>query len=120
LRQTFVGSLRRSESRNALALRTSGRTVRWILHQYLNSRSYKIIMVQAFNDQDNENWKTLCENLSKIQVNDDINHILMTDEASFHLTSYVNSQNWWCWATENARDVCQEPLPSEKVLFGVV
>jgi hypothetical protein len=28
LRQTFVGSLRRSESRNALALRTSGRTVR--------------------------------------------------------------------------------------------
>ena len=44
----------------------------------------------------------------------------MRDEASFHLTSYVNSQNWWYWATENARDVRQETLHSEKILFGVV
>jgi len=40
----FVGSPRRSESRNALALRMSGRTVRWILHSDVNSHPYKMFI----------------------------------------------------------------------------
>jgi len=100
-RQIFVGSPRRSESRNALALRMSGRTVRWILHRDLNSHPYKMIIVQAFNYQDIENWRTLCQNLLKDQGNDDNNHIIMADEANFHLSSYVNSRNWCYWAIEN-------------------
>jgi len=69
LRQTFVGRLRRSESRSVLALRTSGHTVRWILHQDLKSRPYKLIMVQAFNVKTMKTEK-ICENLSKTQYND--------------------------------------------------
>jgi hypothetical protein len=82
---TFIGNPRQSERRNALTLKMSGRTVRWILHQDLNSCPYKMIMVQAINYQNNENWKTPCENLLKAQDNDDINHILMADEANFIL-----------------------------------
>jgi hypothetical protein len=55
LRQNFVRSPRQLESRNAIELRMSGRTVSWILHQDLNSCPYKIIMVQAFKYEDTGN-----------------------------------------------------------------
>jgi len=48
---------------------------------------------------------------------DDLNHILMTDEAKFHLCGTANSHNCRCWATENPRDIHQKPLHSAKVIF---
>jgi len=66
-------------------------------------------MFQAINDQDNDN----------------LNHILMTDEANFHLCG--SSQNCRYWATESPHDIHQKPLHSEKVIvwcgvasFGVI
>jgi len=59
--------------------------------------------------------------------NDDLNHVLMMDEASFHLCGNVNSQNCHYWATENPHDIHQKPLHSVKVIvwcgvasFGVI
>jgi len=59
--------------------------------------------------------------------NDDLNHVLMTDEANFHLRGNVNSQNCRYWATENPRDIHQKPVHSEKdnvwcgaASFGVI
>ena len=59
--------------------------------------------------------------------NDDLNHVLMMDEANFHLCGNVNSQNCRYWATENHRDIHQKPLHSVKVTvccgaasFGVI
>jgi transposase len=57
VRQTFVRNPRRLASRNAIALRMSDRTVRRILHEDLNFHPYKIVMVQAINDQDTVNRK---------------------------------------------------------------
>jgi hypothetical protein len=54
----FVRSPRRSASRNANALRMSDHTVRRILHEDLHFHPYKMVMVQAINDQDNVNRKT--------------------------------------------------------------
>jgi hypothetical protein len=48
--------------------------------------------------------------------NDDLNHVLMTDEANFHLCGNVNYQNCRYWATENPRDIYQKPLHSDKVI----
>jgi len=48
--------------------------------------------------------------------NDGLNHVLMTDEANFHLCGNVSSQNCRSWATENPRDIHQKPLHSEKVI----
>jgi hypothetical protein len=52
-----------------------------------------MVMVQAINDQDTANRKTVCEVLLNALDNDDLNHVLMTAEANFHLRGNVNSQN---------------------------
>jgi hypothetical protein len=86
-----------------------------------------MVMVQAINDEDTVNWKTVCEALLNTLGNDDFNHILMMDEANFHLCGNVNSQNCRYWATEDPRVIHQTPLHSEKVMvwcgvasFGVI
>ena len=75
-----------------------------------------MIMVHRINDQDTVNQKTVCEVLLNALVNDDLNHILMTDEVNFHLCGNVNSQNCSYWTTVNPRDTHQKPLNSEKVI----
>ena len=59
--------------------------------------------------------------------NEDLNYDLAADEANFHLCDNVNSQNFRYCATENLRDIHQNPLHSEKVIvwcgvasFGVI
>jgi transposase len=89
VRQAFVRSPRRSAVRNSVALRMSDRTVRRILHWDLNFHPYKMVMVQAINDQDTVNRKTVCETLLNTLGNDDFNHVLMMDEANFHVCGNV-------------------------------
>ena len=115
--QAFVRSTRQSASRNAIALRKSDCTVHQILHKDLNFHSYKMVMVQAINDQDTVNQKTVCEVLLNALDNDNLNHVLMTDEANFHVCGNVSSQNYCYWATENPRDIHQKTFHSEKVIF---
>jgi hypothetical protein len=76
----------------------------------------KWLWFQAINDQDTENRKTVFEALLNALDNDDLNHVLMTDEANFHLCGNVKSQNCRYWATEIPRDIHQKPLHSEKVI----
>ena len=116
LRQAFAMSPPRSASRNAIALRMSDRTVRRILLEDLNFHPYKMVMFQAINDQDTVNRRPLCKVLLNALDNDDLNHVLMKDEANFHLCGNVNSQNCRYWATENPREIHQKPLHSEKVI----
>jgi len=113
--QAFVRSPWQLANRNAIALRMSYRTVHRILHEDLNFQLYKMVMAQAINDEDSVNRKTVCEVLLNALVNDHLNHILMMDEANFHLCGNVNSQNCRYWATENPRIIHQKPLHSEKV-----
>ena len=97
MRQVFVRSPQQSASRNAIAVRMS--------------------------DHKLKNREVLLNTLD----NDDLNHVLMTDEANFHLCGNVSSQNCCYWATENPCDIHQKPLHSEKVIvwcavasFGVI
>jgi len=50
-----------------------------------------------------------------------INTFLVTDEAHFHLSGYVNKQNSYYWAPENPQELHQRPLHSERltVWFGI-
>jgi hypothetical protein len=119
--QAFVTSPRRSVRRNSIALRTCDRAVRRIFNEDFNFYPYKIVMCQGINDQGTVNPKSLCEVLLNALDNDDHNHVLMTDEAKFHLCCNVNSQNCRYLATENPRDTHQKALHSKKfiVLCGV-
>jgi hypothetical protein len=75
-----------------------------------------MVMVQAINDQGNVNQKTLCEVLLNTLDNENLNHILMTDEAYFHLCGNVNSQNCRYWAIKKPHDIHQKTLHSAKVI----
>ena len=50
-------------------------------------------------------------------LNDDgvVITVLMTEEAHFHLSSYVNKQNYRYWAPENPQQLHQRPLHSERL-----
>jgi hypothetical protein len=93
----------------------------------MNSSFIKMVVVQTINDQDTVNQKTVCAVLLNALAIDDHKHLLMTDEANFHLCGNVNSQNCRNWATENPRNIHQKPLYSENFIvwcgvasFGVI
>jgi hypothetical protein len=58
-----------------------------------------MVVVQELSDRDMANHSTVPECLFRILFDDVI--ILMTDEAHFHLSGYVNKQNFHYWAEEN-------------------
>ena len=62
-------------------------------------------------------------------LNDDgvISTVIMTEEAHFHLSGYVNKQNYHYWAPENPQQLQQRPVYSERLTvwcgiasFGVI
>ena len=55
--------------------------------------------------------------LDLVQNNSDIaNALLMSDEAHFHVSGYVNKQNCYYWAPNNPHGLHQCPLHSAKVI----
>jgi len=50
-------------------------------------------------------------------LNDDsvISTVRTANEAHFHLSGYVNKQNYRYWAPENPQELCQRPVHSERL-----
>ena len=90
----IVKSPRRSIRRHSAAIGLSDCSVRRIFHKDLNFRPYKVVIFQELNDRDMANRRISLEQLLEM-LNDYgvINTLLMTDEAHFHLSGYVNKQN---------------------------
>jgi len=87
-----------------------------ILHKDLNFHPYKIAIVQELSDRDMANRRISSEQLLEMLSDDGvINTVLMTDEAHFHLSGYVNKQNYHYWAPENPQELHQRPLQSERL-----
>jgi hypothetical protein len=59
------------------------------------------VTVQELNGHDTANHRISSKQLLE-KLNDDaaINAVLMTDEAHFHLSGYVNKQNYHYWAAK--------------------
>jgi len=102
--------------------------VRRILHKDLNFHPYKIAIIQELSDRDMANRRISSEQLLGL-LNDDgvFSTFLMNDEAHFHLSGYVNKQNYRYRAPENPRELHQRPLHSERltawcgiISFGVL
>jgi len=96
--------------------------MRRILHKDLNFYLYKIVNVQELSDRDTANCRVSSEQLLEMLDEDGvINTVLMTNEAHFHLSGYVNKQNYRYWAPENPQELHQLPLHSERltVWFGI-
>jgi len=74
-------------------------------------------MVQALKETDYVNRSRFSlEFLDLINQDEDIvNRLWMSDEAHFHLSGYVNKQNFRFWSDVNPRELHQQPLHSAKV-----
>ena len=114
VRMAIVTSARRSVRRHCAAIGLSDRSVRRILHKALNFCPFKIAIVQELSDCDMANRRISSEQLLEM-LNDDgvINTALMIDKAHFHLSGYVNKQNYRYWAPENPQELISV-LPTAK------
>jgi hypothetical protein len=110
VRYSFIGRPRRSARRHSVALGISDSRVRRILHKDLNFCPYKMAVVQELSDCDMANRGTVAGCLIGILSDNVIT--LMTDEAHFHLSAWVNKQNFHYWAEENPQQLYQRPLHS--------
>jgi len=99
VRMVIVKSARRSVRRHSAAIGLSDRSVRRILPKDLNFHLYKIAIVEELSVRDMADRRIYSEQLLEM-LNDDsvINTVLMTDEAHFHLSRYVNKQYYRYWA----------------------
>jgi hypothetical protein len=117
VREAILRSLHRSARLQALAFHFKESSARRILRNDLHHHPYKTQVVQALSEQDKVNRLQFCiEFLDLVNNNRDIvNASLMSDEAHFHLSGYVNKQNCRYWAPNNPRELHQRPLYSAKV-----
>ena len=95
-------------------------TVLKILRNILRCYLYNIVHVQELLPSDLAARETFAlEFLARMEVDNDWPwKILWTDEAHFHLTGYVNTQNCQIWAAENPLATHPVPLHPKKVTVG--
>ncbi|KAJ4443735.1 hypothetical protein ANN_05513 [Periplaneta americana] len=102
VRVAMIRSPKRSASRHAISLGLSNTSIPRILHKGLHMHPYKIQVVQTLKDADKVNRNTFRQQFWDLNINDDIVHnMLMSDEAHFHLSGYVNKQNFRYWSPTN-------------------
>jgi transposase len=115
VRESVLQSPSRSARKHAIALSISDRSVRRILHADLKFHPYKIQIVQELNEHDMEKRMTCCEEiLEMLDTNPDA-VIITSDEAHFHLSGFVNKQNFRYWAESNPQKLHQKPLHCKRV-----
>jgi hypothetical protein len=90
----------RSARRHAVPLGISDRSAR-ISHKDLRYHPYKIQIVHALKDVDHATRLAFCQQLlNMINENPDlVNNLLMSDETHFHLSGFVNKQNFRYWSS---------------------
>lgn len=115
VRTAVQRSPRRSARRQAITLGLSESTVRRILHKDLHYHPYKLAIVQELTAEDFLNRLNCCNQLLELFGENDLGGLIMSDEAHFELSGYVNKQNFRYWCSENPRQLHQRPLHSRKV-----
>jgi hypothetical protein len=80
-------------------------------------KPYRVSCVQELRPDDKEKRVKYCEWLLKKTVYGDLDQTLyfMSDEAWFHLSGHVNSQNTRYWSAENPHNLHQVPLHDQKI-----
>lgn len=113
VRASIHQSPRRSAKKHAAALGISDRSVRRILHRDLKMHPYKIVTTQELSERDCGVRVRLCQDLLRNIRPEDV--VIFSDEAHFHLSGTVNSQNCRYWCERNPQELHQRPLHSPKV-----
>jgi len=106
-----------SAQQQALALHFNKHSIRQIFHKDLHYHPYKIQVAQDLSEWDKVSWLQFCsEFLDLVKNNSNIvDTLLMSDEAHFYVSGYVNRQNCCYWAPNNPHELHQCPLHCERV-----
>jgi hypothetical protein len=117
VKETIERNLHRSARRHSVSLGLSAASVRRILHKDIVFFSYKIQVTHALHERDNVNRLNICQTfLQLINQNQElVNNLLMSDETHFHLSGFVNKQNFRYWSARNPIELHERPLHSSKV-----
>jgi hypothetical protein len=88
-----------------------------MLHMDLHFHPFKIQMVQELLPRDLNMQIYFCTKLLEMMntLSQFLSNLITSDEAHFHLSEYVNKQNFWYWAEENPRLLNHSPLHNQKV-----
>ncbi|PSN52441.1 hypothetical protein C0J52_16239, partial [Blattella germanica] len=110
-------SPQRSTRCRAITVGISRTSLRRILHNDLRYHPYKIQIVQALHLGDNQQRIRFCDALLVRLTEDEdlVNNLWMNEEAHFHLSGFVNRQNFRYWSEANPRVLHEKPLHAQKV-----
>jgi hypothetical protein len=88
----------------------------------LHYHPYKIQVAQELSEQDKEDRLQFCSQFFDLMNSNRniLNSLLMSDEAHFHMSGYVNKQNCRFWAANNPRELHQCPLHSTVYFGGII
>ena len=101
VKESVLRSPKRSARKHSAALSLSVRSVRRILNSDLRFHPYKLMVAQESLERDHETRVACCKDILVIVP---ANAILITsDEAHFHLSGFVNEQNFRYWSESNPR-----------------
>lgn len=117
VRESIAEDPRTSTERRATQLGMSRTSLRRILKLDLHAFPYKIQVAQQLLPRDHQQRLQYCHSLLNVNDNiDDFPHkLIMTDEAHFNLSGFVNKQNYRYWGTENPRILQERPLHPSRV-----
>lgn len=91
-------------------------TCRTVLKKNLNMHPYKMQTYQALLPTDHARRLAYCQwFVNNLMNNDLLNLTFFSDEAWFHLSGYVNSQNMRMWSTDNPHFFVESPLHVQKI-----
>ncbi|KAJ3663138.1 hypothetical protein Zmor_007447 [Zophobas morio] len=112
LEQSPNKSIRKLSAQTGLSVGSCHKALHKVLHMHL----YKVSVVHELLPPDFERRINYCQWFNN-NLNDDalLDLTFFTDEAWFHLSGYVNSQNYRTWATENPHIFVETSLHPIKV-----
>ncbi|KAJ4444404.1 hypothetical protein ANN_06196 [Periplaneta americana] len=117
VRKAVFRSPSRSARRQSTALNLSFTSMCCILHEDLSFHPYKIHIVNHLRDTNKPARLAFCRGLSEVLNADPdiLKKLIMSDGAHFHLSRFVNKQNFPYWSEGQPMQVLEQPLHSEKV-----
>jgi len=120
VKEAIERSPHRSARRHSVSLGLSEASVRRILHNNLNFFPYKIQVTHALRERDYVNRVNFCQTFLRL-INKDqelVNNLLMSDEAHFHLSGFVNKQISVIGLTQTPQNFMRDHFTVRKSQYG--
>jgi hypothetical protein len=82
-----------------------------VLHKRLSFRPYEFQLLQELKPNDRPHWRDFCTDMLNCLKQDNLflDKIVLSDEATFHLSGKVNRHNLIIWGSQNPHQVAKVP-----------